>query len=151
MYTVAVAEPTREDTSTGSNSTSKKRKGDTSIGETVCDISNNRDTNDNSIDTMEKSTESSLRTVKKKECEKDKSIYTYSHPNIDITQPISVQGEQEESMESTFMCQSEINQNQEERMSENEIMYALECVEFLDTLNFDDDTFCDDDVDYVDE
>ena len=54
-------------------------------------------------------------------------------------------------METTFMSQSEINQDQEERMLENEIVYALECVEYLDTLKFDDDTLCDDDVAYINE
>ena len=41
-------------------------------------------------------------------------------------------------------------QTKKESISESEMFYARECVEFLDNLNFDDDELCDDDMDYID-
>ena len=51
---------------------------------------------------------------------------------------------------SAFIAQSEICDEDKESFLENEFAYTRECVQFLDTLDFNDDDLSEDAFDYFD-
>ena len=69
-------------------------------------------------------------TVKMKECEKKKNMYSYTHPNIDIRQQFSVQGEQEELMEKN-LCH-----NQKVLQIKKKEYYRMKSCTHLNVQNF---------------
>ena len=56
----------------------------------------------------------------------------------------------EENVESTFYDTKEDENNQDIKPEVNHYAYAADCVEFLDTLPFDNDEVDEDDIDYYD-
>ena len=61
-----------------------------------------------------------------------------------------VQSEAKKDCQSIFMSEIKNRDTEEESISEKEIAYAKECVEFLDSLDFRDNDVCEETLDYID-
>ena len=56
----------------------------------------------------------------------------------------------EKNSEGTFTYDSKKYEGEKESLHENETAYASKCVEFLDTLDFDDEELCEETLNYID-
>ena len=87
--------------------------------------------------------------VPSKECKRRK-INTFTDTKEIMSHKNSVQTEGKEKSKSRFMSDFKKSDSEKESLLEKESVYASQCVEFLDTIDFDDDKLCDATLHYID-
>ena len=70
--------------------------------------------------------------------------------NDNIPKVTSVHYEGEKKSEGTFTSYSKNYESEKESLHEKETAYARKCVEFLDTLDFNEEGLCEETLNYID-